>query len=137
CEDRSGSAGARPNPPHPTRRPRPGLRRARDRVHESREEHADEAKTSCAALVSQGQKPKAKSQKPKLNLPRRPDPQRERERAQRSEPAKRKQAVEATRERRRRGGLRGRSPPDQYWCRCRDLNPGHCGYEPHALTTEL
>src|SRR5262245_16396515 len=23
------------------------------------------------------------------------------------------------------------------WCRCRDLNPGHCGYEPHALTTEL
>ena len=19
--------------------------------------------------------------------------------------------------------------------RCRDLNPGHCGYEPHALTT--
>ena len=25
----------------------------------------------------------------------------------------------------------------QDWCRCRDLNPGHCGYEPHALTTEL
>jgi hypothetical protein len=21
------------------------------------------------------------------------------------------------------------------WWRCRDLNPGHCGYEPHALTT--
>ena len=21
-----------------------------------------------------------------------------------------------------------------YWWRCRDLNPGHCGYEPHALT---
>ena len=20
------------------------------------------------------------------------------------------------------------------WWRCRDLNPGHCGYEPHALT---
>ncbi len=21
------------------------------------------------------------------------------------------------------------------WWRCRDLNPGHCGYEPHALTS--
>ncbi len=21
-----------------------------------------------------------------------------------------------------------------YWWRCRELNPGHCGYEPHALT---
>jgi len=21
------------------------------------------------------------------------------------------------------------------WCRCRDLNPGPCGYEPHALTS--
>jgi hypothetical protein len=20
------------------------------------------------------------------------------------------------------------------WWRCRELNPGHCGYEPHALT---
>jgi hypothetical protein len=25
--------------------------------------------------------------------------------------------------------------PDYFfWWRCRDLNPGHCGYEPHALT---
>ena len=22
-----------------------------------------------------------------------------------------------------------------FWWRCRDLNPGHCGYEPHALTS--
>ena len=24
--------------------------------------------------------------------------------------------------------------PGRMWWRCRDLNPGHCGYEPHALT---
>ncbi len=24
--------------------------------------------------------------------------------------------------------------PCKIWWRCRDLNPGHCGYEPHALT---
>jgi hypothetical protein len=24
-----------------------------------------------------------------------------------------------------------------FWWRCRDLNPGLCGYEPHALPTEL
>jgi hypothetical protein len=23
---------------------------------------------------------------------------------------------------------------EKNWWRCRDLNPGHCGYEPHALT---
>jgi hypothetical protein len=23
---------------------------------------------------------------------------------------------------------------NQLWWRCRDSNPGHCGYEPHALT---
>ena len=26
------------------------------------------------------------------------------------------------------------SNPYGAWWRCRDLNPGHCGYEPHALT---
>ena len=23
---------------------------------------------------------------------------------------------------------------NEEWWRCRELNPGHCGYEPHALT---
>ena len=26
------------------------------------------------------------------------------------------------------------SNPDGAWWRCRESNPGHCGYEPHALT---
>ena len=26
------------------------------------------------------------------------------------------------------------SRKEEIWWRCRDLNPGHCGYEPHALT---
>jgi hypothetical protein len=33
-----------------------------------------------------------------------------------------------------RGGVFCRFLNDIWW-RCRDLNPGHCGYEPHALTT--
>ncbi len=31
------------------------------------------------------------------------------------------------------GGGSGLSAGNNWW-RCRDLNPGHCGYEPHALT---
>ena len=32
------------------------------------------------------------------------------------------------------GFLVVRSDQEEIWWRCRDLNPGHCGYEPHALT---
>ena len=33
----------------------------------------------------------------------------------------------------RRGAIHSPNPYGAWW-RCRDLNPGHCGYEPHALT---
>jgi integrase/recombinase XerD len=33
----------------------------------------------------------------------------------------------------KKGGAGGLSAQNDWW-RCRDLNPGHCGYEPHALT---
>ena len=32
------------------------------------------------------------------------------------------------------GGKRSELSTGYEWWRCRDLNPGHCGYEPHALT---
>ena len=38
-------------------------------------------------------------------------------------------------EERRIDDLSGWRWRQQKWWRCRDLNPGHCGYEPHALTS--